>query len=116
MNDDWDTVYFSIGVPLTLFLGADLLQLVKDKENAPLLKKINDLRKYFGFDKIKIIDNKENLKPMEYEFVSYGKHLFKETVTFEEASDKILQSLKNILSSDDENIIKWKREIEKDVL
>ena len=116
MNDDWDTVYFSVGVPLTLFLGADLLQLVKDKENAPLLKKINKLRKYFGFDKIKIIDDKENLKPLEYAFDSYGKVLVKETVTFEEATNKILQSFEKILSSNDENIIKWKREIEKEVL
>jgi hypothetical protein len=112
MEKEWDTVYFSIGVPLTLFLGVDLLPLVKDMESAPLLKKMNELRKVLGFDKIRIIDDKETLKPMEYEFDSYGKVLLKETVTFEEASDKILQSLEKILISDDENILKWKREIE----
>jgi hypothetical protein len=42
---------------------------------------------------------------LEYAFDSYGKVLLKETVTLEEASDKILQSLEKVLTSDDENIL-----------
>jgi hypothetical protein len=105
-------IYFSFCVPLTLFLGSDLLPLVKDKKNAPLLKEINELSEIFGFDKIKVIDDKENLGSLEYAFVSYGKVLLKETVILEEASSKILQSLENILISDDENILQWEKEIE----
>jgi hypothetical protein len=111
MDDERDTVYFSIGVPLTLFLGTGLLPLVRENKNAPLIHKMNELRKLLGFDKIKVIDDKENLQPLEYAFDSYGKVLIKETVTFEEAEDKILQSLEKILLSDDEDIVKWKNEV-----
>jgi len=105
-------MYSSIGVPLTLFLGADLLPLVKENKNAPLIQNINELIIVLGFDKINIYPHIEYLEPLEYAFDSYGKVLIKETVTFEEATSKILQSLEKILLSDNENIIAWKNEIE----
>ena len=112
MDKDWNTMYSSIGVPLTLFLGADLLPLVKENKNAPLIQNINELIIVLGFDKINIYPHIEYLEPLEYAFDSYGKVLIKETVTFEEATSKILQSLEKILLSDNENIIAWKNEIE----
>ena len=112
MDKDWNTMYSSIGVPLTLFLGADLLPLVKENKNAPLIQNINELIIVLGFDKMNIYPHIEYLEPLEYAFDSYGKVLIKETVTFEEATSKILQSLEKILLSDNENIIAWKNEIE----
>jgi hypothetical protein len=111
MNEEWNTMYSSISVPLTLFLGADLLPLVKDMRNAPLVLKMTKLRVSLGFDGIKIIDGKQIIKPTEYMFDSYGKVLLKQSVNFEEAEDKILQSLEKILLSDDGNILEWKNEV-----
>jgi hypothetical protein len=106
-----DIIYWCFE-PFTLKIGKGLIPLFKERENALLLKKMNELKEILGFDKIRVIDDKKDLEPLEYEFVSYGNVLIKETVTFEEATDKILQSLEKILISDDENILKWKSEIE----
>jgi hypothetical protein len=93
-------------------LGTDLLKLVRDIKKSPFFKRINELRIINGYEKIKVINDKKNLKPLEYRYDSYGNILLKEIAAFDEAVKKISKSLEKILSSDDENILKWKKEIE----